>query len=170
MEEPKATVFEQLRKDHREVLDRLAAFEAELAAAQDDPSARPGDEMRAFLGFIEEEVWTHFRAEEEALFPLLRGIFPPENAPVQGGPVFVLTEEHGVLRRLVTRLKEALDGWAGGRPDARDLALLTGPQVVRAFQKHIYKEDNIVFRLAETHLSESDKSALEAAFARARAQ
>lgn len=160
------TAFERLRREHQEVLARLSAFDAAAAALKADPESGPVPELDGFMAFIEEEVWTHFTAEEETLFPLLQGIFPSENAPIVGGPLFVLTEEHTVLRRLVARAQESLALWKDGEPDAREAFLLVAPQLVRAFQKHIYKEDNIVFRLAEVFLDADTKAAFEAAFNR----
>lgn len=37
--------------------------------------------------------------------------------------------------------------------------------MVRAFQKHIYKEDNIVFRLTEQLLTPDELTAVDSAFA-----
>lgn len=166
MAEGGVSAFEQLRRDHKEVLEQLAGLEMAVAPLKDDPEGRPVPALGGFVAFIEREVWTHFDVEEEALFPLIRDIFPAENAPIIGGPVFVLTEEHGVLRRLVTRMRESLEGWENDAPGARDAFLLVAPQVIRAFQKHIYKEDNIVFRLAETYLSPEARATFEADFAR----
>jgi hemerythrin-like domain-containing protein len=164
--EENITAIERLRRDHQAVLRHLTEFESAVSGLSADPQSRPVPALFELVAFIEHEVWSHFRAEEEALFPLIRDIFPPENAPIVGGPVFVLTEEHGVLRRLAARLKENLEGWQREGPGAREAFFLVAPQLVRAFQKHIYKEDNIVFRLAETFLSPEDKQALETAFAR----
>lgn len=166
MTEGSTSAFERLRQDHQAVLAQLAAFEAVVTALKEDPESRPVPALHDFTAFIEGEVWTHFHAEEEALFPLIKDLFPAENAPIIGGPVFVLTEEHTVLRRLVARTKENLEKWEAREPDARDAFMLVAPQVVRAFQKHIYKEDNIVFRLAETYLTPEARRDLEAAFAR----
>ena len=156
--------LESLRADHREVLRRLKALadlindDRELAR----PSAVP--ELHGFLELITGEVWLHFHREEEVLFPLIARIFPAEGAPIKGGPVFVLTEEHSILRKLVARFTGYVQQWIDGVPGALDGLRLTGTQLIRAFEKHIYKEDNIVFRLAENALSETDRNDLTTAF------
>jgi hemerythrin-like domain-containing protein len=78
--------------------------------------------------------------------------------------VFVLTEEHGVLRRLVARLEQDAERWERREAGAAEAVRLTGRQTIRAFQKHIYKENNIVFRLAESTFTGDDHTRLEEAF------
>lgn len=153
-----------LRADHKEVLKRLQTLGILLAddAALAEPSARLV--LRELLAFITREVWLHFHREEEVLFPVIARIFPTENAPIVGGPVFVLTEEHHVLRKLVARLTGLVQHWDDGDAGAVEAVRLTGTQLARAFQKHIYKEDNIVFRLAETSLSPTERADITAAF------
>lgn len=158
------TVFERLRADHEEVLDRLGAFETALGAVTETPTAGARADVNAILDFVRTEVWRHFHAEETALFPLLGNLFPPDNAPVAGGPVFVLTEEHGVLRRLVARLEQDVERWERREAGAAEAVRLTGRQTIRAFQKHIYKENNIVFRLAESTFTGDERARLEEAF------
>jgi hemerythrin-like domain-containing protein len=156
----------RLREDHQVVLRRLTDFTAALDAVGDPPSDDILATVRDVLAFVEYEVWTHFTIEEEALFPLLTDIFPAENAPVVGGPVFVLTQEHSVLRRLVAQMEAKIEAWLARDEGATESLLLTSRQTIRAFQKHIYKEDNIVFRLAETMMTDDQMVALDAAAAR----
>lgn len=158
------TAFDRLRAEHRVVLEHLREFEAALEAVSEMPTPETRAAMSRLLDFVRTEVWRHFHAEETALFPLLGNLFPPENAPIVGGPVFVLTEEHGVLRRLVARLEQDVERWEASQAGAAEAVQLTGRQTIRAFQKHIYKEDNIVFRLAESTLTGDERAQLEEAF------
>lgn len=156
--------LERLRADHKEVLKRLQALGTLLT--DDTALAAPSAHLvlRELLAFITNEVWLHFHREEEVLFPVIARIFPAENAPVVGGPVFVLTEEHSVLRKLVARLTAQVQQWDDGEAGAVAAIQLTGSQLARAFQKHIYKEDNIVFRLAESTLSPTERAEITVAF------
>jgi hemerythrin-like domain-containing protein len=151
----------KLREDHQILLARLAELEPALDAIADVPAPALVETVRTVLAFIEYEVWTHFTIEEEALFPLLHDLFPAENAPVAGGPVFVLTEEHGILRKLVARLEKAAGEWERGEAGGADALKLAGRQAIRAFHKHVYKEDNIVFRLAESTMTDAQRATLE---------
>ncbi|HEY3265984.1 MAG TPA: hemerythrin domain-containing protein [Armatimonadota bacterium] len=160
------SALDRLRADHREVLKRLEEFSAVLEDLPDAPEPGAREALNGLLAFIQLEVWAHFRVEEEALFPLLGGLFPGKDAPVAGGPVYVLTEEHGILRKLVARVASETQRWEAGEPPAADALRLVGRQTVRAFQKHIYKEDNIVFRLAEVSLTPAELAALEEGFER----
>jgi hemerythrin-like domain-containing protein len=156
----------RLREDHQVLLRRLDEFGPAIEAATDAPTDALRASIREILAFVEYEVWTHFTIEEEALFPLLHNLFPAENAPVAGGPVFVLSEEHGILRKLVARLEKAVAGWEAGEDGAAEALRIAGRQAIRAFHKHVYKEDNIVFRLAETTMTDEQRAALEAVAAR----
>jgi hemerythrin-like domain-containing protein len=156
--------LDRLRADHKVVLKRLRALETYLS--DDATMSSPSSHLlfRELLAFITNEVWLHFHREEEVLFPVIARIFPAENAPIVGGPVYVLSEEHSVLRKLVARLTGQVQQWDDGEPGAAEAVQLTGTQLARAFQKHIYKEDNIVFRLAESSLSPAERAEITLAF------
>lgn len=160
MAETVASPLDGLRADHQVVLGRLAEFERQWSGGAGETMEGVRTISADLLSFLEAEVWHHFRKEETALFPVIDRFFPRENAPVDGGPVFVLTEEHSVLKRLVARYGDLLSAW-NGQPGAElEQVRLVGSQLVRAFQKHIYKEDNIVFRLTESLLPAPEQEAL----------
>lgn len=158
------TALGRLRADHQEVLKRLNALDQSLDPVSAAFDAGTAVAMRNTMEFIIHEVWHHFKREEEALFPAIARVFPTENAPIVGGPVYVLTEEHRVLRKLVARFVSEVDHWEAGAPGSADALRLAGKQLVRAFQKHIYKEDNIVFRLTEQMLTPEELAAIDIAF------
>jgi hemerythrin-like domain-containing protein len=158
---PSSPTLLRLRADHQTLLSRLEDFGPTLEASGDQPTPEVRAAVADILAFIDYEVWTHFAVEEEALFPLLHDLFPSENAPVAGGPVFVLSEEHKILRKLVARIEEGVAAWERGEEGSAEALRLAGRQAIRAFQKHIYKEDNIVFRLADMLMSKEDRAALE---------
>lgn len=163
---PSSPTLLRLKEDHQILLARLEAFGPTLAESEDQPTPEVRAAVADILAFIEYEVWTHFTVEEEALFPLLHDLFPAENAPVEGGPVFVLSEEHKILRKLVARIEEGVVAWERGEDGSAEALRLAGRQAIRAFHKHIYKEDNIVFRLAEMTMSDDQRARLEAVAAR----
>lgn len=95
----------RLRADHVVVLNHLDRVSTLLEGAGEHSDPLLVTSLRETLEFVSHEVWFHFKREEEALFPATARIFPAENAPIVGGPVYVLTEEHGVLRKLVARFE-----------------------------------------------------------------
>ncbi|HEY3411805.1 MAG TPA: hemerythrin domain-containing protein [Armatimonadota bacterium] len=159
------TALGRLRADHKEVSRRLEELLVNLDSVSDPADPDTAIALRNALEFITHEVWFHFKREEQALFPAISRVFPAENAPIVGGPVYVLTEEHGVLRKLVDRFADEVDHWEAGAPGAPEAVRLAGKQLVRAFQKHIYKEDNIVFRLTQQMLTPDELAAIDVAFA-----
>jgi hemerythrin-like domain-containing protein len=81
-------------------------------------------------------------------FPVLkqRGI------PEQGGPIGVMLHEHVLGRDCVGRMREA----SQARPfDARTFAD-AARQYIPLLRQHIFKENNVLFRMAERVMSEAD--------------
>jgi hemerythrin-like domain-containing protein len=156
--------FEILGEDHQRTMHRLERLEPLLAEAEMRSEEDIKNGLMEFESFLDTEVWAHFRKEEEHLFPLLDAHFPFENAPVAGGPMRVLREEHQIIRKLAERLHMSMENSAdkGGWLVA---AKLSGRQLVTAIRKHIYKEDFVVFRLATSLLTEEERYKLNSFFA-----
>jgi hemerythrin-like domain-containing protein len=90
----------------------------------------------------------HHAKEEEVLFPLLeqRGI------PRQGGPIGVMLYEHEVGRKCVGRMADSL-------PDANNDPVTfaaAAEEYVALLRQHIFKENNVLFRMADTVLGPGD--------------
>ena len=98
----------------------------------------------------------HHAKEEDVFFPLLkqRGI------PEQGGPIGVMLHEHDVGRDCVRRMREASEA------DEFDRALFSAAakEFVPLLSQHIFKENNILFRMAANVLSEADDEAMNDRF------
>ena len=122
------TVIDLLKRQHQEVLARIDRDIDNFGAAS---------VARAFLDFLEDEVVTHFRIEEEALFPEMGRI-----AAIANGPLRVMEAEHAAFRELLAGGRAACDRDANGDAivAARDLAML--------LRAHIAKEDNVLFPMA----------------------
>ncbi len=90
----------------------------------------------------------HHAKEEDLFFPLLkeRGI------PEEGGPLGVMLHEHVLGRDCVRRMREAnesaeFDG---------DKFAAAATEFIPLLRQHIYKENNVLFRMAENVLSAND--------------
>ncbi len=156
--------FEILSEDHQKTMHQLDIVDTLLAEANHQSENDIQKGLKEFESFLDSEVWAHFRKEEECVFPLLDAHFPAENAPVAGGPMRVLREEHQIIRKLSERLHMAMENGAdeGGRLVTAKLA---GRQLVTAIRKHIYKEDFVVFRLAKNLLAEEERRNLNSSLA-----
>ena len=90
----------------------------------------------------------HHAKEEDLFFPLLkqRGI------PEEGGPIGVMLHEHDVGRDCVRRMREASEADAFDGPGFATAA----KEFIPLLRQHIFKENNVLFKMAENVLSESE--------------
>jgi len=98
----------------------------------------------------------HNYKEELCLFPLLeqRGI------PRHGGPLAVMLDEHEQSKRLLSRVNELGKSYASG-----DLAILgdlaqTFEEYTTLVKNHYWKENDILFKMAQNALTEIDAEAV----------
>ena len=148
----------ELMNDHRLIEKVMAELERRLAL---DPAAVPAafvaQALAFFTGFA--DASHHFK-EEEALFPALaaRGV------PVEGGPIGMMLHEHGVGRKLLAGMRAELE--AAGAGDGKACAALRdyAARYIELLRNHIWKEDNVLFRMAQQLLDEEAAAALRARF------
>ena len=98
----------------------------------------------------------HHAKEEDLFFPLLkeRGI------PEEGGPIGVMLHEHVMGRDCVGRMREAAE------QDEFDGAMFStaAKEFVPLLRQHIFKENNVLFKMAENVLNEADDDAMDNRF------
>jgi hemerythrin-like domain-containing protein len=139
---------ERLKAEHDQIERGLTLLEravARLEAGQSLPEGFPQWAPRFFQQFADQ---CHHAKEEDVFFPVLkqRGI------PEQGGPIGVMLHEHVLGRDCVSRMREA----SQAQPfDARTFAE-AARQYIPLLRQHIFKENNVLFRMAERVMSEAD--------------
>jgi hemerythrin-like domain-containing protein len=103
----------------------------------------------------------HHGKEEALLFPMLvkRGV-PPQGCPIGG-----LNHEHEKGRALVRALAEQAPAYAQGKPGAKERLLETLRGILDLYQNHIWKEDAMVFPMADKFLTAADEAELAGKFA-----
>jgi hemerythrin-like domain-containing protein len=140
--------IDALKAEHELIergLNLLERAVARLEAVQPLPEGFPQWAPRFFQQFADQ---CHHAKEEDVFFPVLkqRGI------PEQGGPLGVMLHEHRLGRDCVGRMWEA----SQAQPfDARPFAQ-AARQYIPLLRQHIFKENNVLFRMAERVMSESD--------------
>ncbi|HUE69820.1 MAG TPA: hemerythrin domain-containing protein [Pirellulaceae bacterium] len=135
--------------DEHAVIERVLTMLESVAAAGRRGEAIPADFARWSIGFLRQFAdGCHHYKEEEALFPLLvsRGL------PKEGGPVGVMLYEHEHGRRLVAEMEAALDE----RPQNNGRFADAAAQYASLLRQHIWKENNVLFQMAEQLLSPAD--------------
>lgn len=144
-----------LLKSEHEVIERvLDMLEQSVRRIQSDQPLPDGFAVWA-VDFVRNFAdGCHHAKEENVLFPLLerRGI------PRVGGPIGCMLHEHELGRECVKRMAQAVDRgeWNAFAAAAADYAPL--------LRQHIFKENNVLFRLAEGCLSPEDDADAVARF------
>lgn len=104
----------------------------------------------------------HHRKEEEALFPALEAA----GLPRDGGPVGVMLSEHEEGRRLAAALRSAAETLAAGDESAARDVVENAEGYAALLRRHIFKEDNVLFMMAQQVLGPEKQAALAGAFER----
>jgi len=134
----------------------LAVLDVAAGRLEEGRPVRPGlfAEAADFLANFVDRC--HHQKEEGHLFPSLQAA----GVPKEGGPIGVMLMEHVEGREYIAAMKEAAAAYAKGDESAApDLA-----QAVRSYAEllrgHIWKEDNILFPMAEEVLSPGEHAGL----------
>ncbi len=150
------TATEALEREHRtieKVLAVMARLQEQVAL---DHAVEP-EVLRDLLQFMRIFCDQYHQAREESyLFSLLeeRGI------PATGCPIATLKSEHGTILRLVNELSESTAAYLADRRLGKLNLKEALHKLVTFFPGHIWKEDYLLFPMAEKVLSSSDQEML----------
>ena len=148
-----------LMYDHRIIergLDLLQAAVSKLEKNEKVSTEVFEKLIRFFREFADK---CHHGKEENHLFPSLeiRGI------PREGGPIGVMLYEHDLGRRLLRDMEESLHK-VNKDPEAEKDLIVTSLNYIELLRQHIFKEDNILFKMAEEVLDDDVDKRLVKAF------
>jgi hemerythrin-like domain-containing protein len=149
-----------LRDEHEGILAMLAVVEAAARRLQNGKEI-PGDLMTNAVDFFRTFAdKCHHGKEETELFPLLeqRGI------PKEGGPIGAMLIEHDQGRAFVRAMSDAANRYAQGDASAAPALVQSTLGYVHLLREHIWKENNVLFPMADQALSDTDQEKLHAAF------
>jgi len=102
----------------------------------------------------------HHGKEEELLFPALEEV----GVSREGGPIGVMLKEHQQGRDYVAKMKAALVRYRDGDRGAAGDLVHHARAYITLLERHIYKENNVLFLLADKHLSEDKQMELREGF------
>lgn len=153
----------QLKNEHEAVRTALAILEKLTVALEHSASADTCEDIDSLLEFLQVFVdRCHHNKEEQMLFPALEEV----GIGRDGGPIGVMLAEHRQGREAVQGMAAALQRCR--REELGAAALFAGH--ARAYgellDRHIDKENNVLFMLAERHLSPKQLILLESGFDR----
>ncbi len=151
---------EVLMHEHRVIEHGLAVLEV-IAERLERGEIVPKEKVEALLEFF--RVFAdqcHHGKEEGMLFPELEG----RGIPKEGGPIGVMLYEHEEGRQLQDQMRQAL---ADLSDDAnRQQFVAAARNYIALLRQHIWKEDNVLFKMAEQVLTETDDQRLAEEFER----
>ena len=102
----------------------------------------------------------HHKKEEDLLFPL----FEQRTAGGHCAPVGVMLMEHDQGREYVRGIVENIKKFKNGDSTALDSIFNYMLDYSELLQQHIYKEDNVLFRMADEAFSDNDHELLVTQF------
>lgn len=143
---------EVLEREHR-YIEKVTELMSSLGDELDRGKAVPADTLRdvvTFLRIFADQC--HHAKEEEYLFKLLeqRGV------PAGGCPLGVMKAEHAGGRILLGKLAHAAADYITTPLEHREILRDALRELVQHYQHHIWKEDYLVFPMADKVLSEAD--------------
>lgn len=141
------------------VLDSLEQGAQKLASGADLPADFFVEAVEFLRGFADH---AHHRKEEGVLFKAMARHGFQEDA----GPLAVMLAEHDEARRYTRALVETAERLQRGDESAREEVIMNALGYVRLLRQHIMKESNILFRMADQVIPQSEHAEIEAGFAR----
>lgn len=150
----------ELKNEHRGVESMLRILEeaSKKCARGLEVDTKNFEAILEFLTVFVDRC--HHGKEEDFLFPAL------EAAGVQHdqGPIWVMLQEHEEGRQLITELRDALNDFiAGDKTDSKAIGKI-GLDYVVLLDRHIEKEENVLFPMAEDMLKVDKDAELSQAF------
>ena len=150
-----------LSQEHRVIEGKLDELEREIAALRAG-GPFPRQFLEEALDFFRHFAdGCHHAKEENLLFPRMKERGVPDN----GGPIGCMLAEHDIGRACTGAMRENLDAAADGSPEALRALAENASAYIAMLREHIYKEDHILFRMAQMVLHPDDVAELEREFA-----
>lgn len=154
------TATSLLREEH-EAIGRMLDATQEIAGLLERGVKVPPETLTGLLEFFREFAdRCHHAKEEELLFPLLER----KGLPRAGGPLGVMEEEHERGRQLLKLMANAAELYGEGSTSAGTLWAATARTYVELLRAHIYKENSVLFQIADRMLTEAEQKGLVSKF------
>jgi hemerythrin-like domain-containing protein len=153
--------IEELKHEHEAVRLTLKILEKIAEKAERTgtlPDAGHLDQLFDFFATFVDRC--HHGKEEELLFPALERV----GISREGGPIGVMLAEHQNGRDLVMKMKALKHQLQNGDTKAISEFKTAADAYIRLLDYHIEKENNILFPMAQDHLSQGDLEELKTGF------
>jgi len=147
---------ERLKAEHELIERGLNLLEKAVARIEAGQPLSHGFSQWAPRFFQQFADQCHHAKEEDVFFPVLeqRGI------PEQGGPIGVMLYEHEMGRDWMDRMRKASEAQSF---DAHSFAE-AAKEYISLLRQHIFKENNVLFRMAERVMTQADDAEVTSRF------
>lgn len=160
--------LKQLTNEHRDFSEKLKVFEDAIILLKQNSFQKHDeikDSINKFFAFVDNTVIPHNRLEEKTLFHLLnerlqkKDLYAIKDA--SNTVVDIMEDDHSKLIQL-SALAFNFFGLASRLTDRNsrlivfDLAIEQSMALIELLRLHMYREDHIVFDLAQQHLTENE--------------
>ena len=153
---------EQLIKEHDSIKVMLKIIEKVSQKLEDGEEVNP-DHLDSIINFI--RIFAdkcHHGKEEDLLFSAMEEI----GISKESGPIGVMLSEHELGRKYVKGMDDSFVSYKKGETKAALQIAENARNYATLLTQHIYKEDNILYPMADMHLSEEKQRELTEQFER----
>ncbi len=142
-----------LKNEHVEIKKMLSVLNkiVDKAALEQDVSIEDLVDILDFIRIFADRC--HHGKEENILFPALENAGIPRNS----GPIGVMLLEHEEGRRYVKAMNRAVEEYRSGSQNALEEFIENARNYISLLEQHIWKEDTILFNLADQHIPIEDQ-------------
>ncbi len=150
----------ELKEEHQAVKVTLAVLReiaSKLSRGQEVDLGHLNQILEFLITFVDK---CHHGKEEDLLFPALE----KAGVPKEGGPIGVMLGEHDLGRGYVRELRQGLEDLKAGIQDAIAQIIENIEKYSDLLLRHIDKEDNILYPIAEKSFSAEENKTLMQGF------
>ena len=150
---------EILIREHDLILRGIRVLEA-MARLANTGTDVPAADARAIIEFIRKFAdGIHHAKEEGVLFPAMEAF----GIPNQGGPIGMMLMEHDQGRAAVGKMDEAVSAFGTGQA-ALEAFAVAAFEYPTQLSNHIFKENNVLFRMADQTIPTAQDAVMVAAY------
>ena len=147
---------EQLKEEHKAIKLMLQILEKVCEKLESGEKLNP-EHLEKIVEFI--RVFAdrcHHGKEEDLLFPAME----EAGIPREGGPIGVMLLEHNLGRDYVKGLSDAITKYKAGDRTVSSKIVENARNYIGLLTPHINKEDNILYMMADMHVSKEKQEEL----------
>lgn len=160
------TATDTLRREHDAILRMLDATDEVVHRLDAGTAVEPRilEGLLEFFRLFADQC--HHGKEEDLLFPKLH----EKGMPREMGPIGVMLHEHEQGRAFVREMAQAAAGYAKEQPQAAARWTAAASGYASLLREHIFKENNILFVMADQLLTLEEQRELSARFEKVEAE